>query len=79
MYLPQRSKASQRRAIRSEYPDAVDDRALWPGLAAALRRYFGGERVEFDVRLDTTGAGDFEATVWQVCMRVPYGTHSLRL
>jgi methylated-DNA-[protein]-cysteine S-methyltransferase len=73
VYLPQRSRARLRQVIRVEFAEAVEDRMLLPELAAALGRYFDAQRVEFDVRLDFANAGEFDAAVWQACLRVPYG------
>jgi methylated-DNA-[protein]-cysteine S-methyltransferase len=73
VYLPQRSKSGLRRAIRSEFSAAVEDPTLLPDLAEALRRYFAGHPVDFDVRLDCADAAEFVVAVWQACLRVPYG------
>jgi methylated-DNA-[protein]-cysteine S-methyltransferase len=37
-----------------------------------LREYFGGERKEFDLKLDPTGS-DFEMQVWAELRQIPYG------
>lgn len=73
VYLPQRSAAALRRIMRRELPGVRENNRLLPELADALRRYFAGERVEFDVRLDCGDAADFRADVWQACLRVGYG------
>lgn len=42
-----------------------------------LRAYFGGERVEFDLPLASTGGSEFERAVWAELRRIPYGqTHT---
>lgn len=73
VFSPRRSKIGLRQAIRAEFPATVEDRTVLPELAEALRRYFDGQRVDFDVRLDCADAGEFTAAVWQACLRVPYG------
>jgi methylated-DNA-[protein]-cysteine S-methyltransferase len=73
IYLPERSADALRRRIRRDLPDIREDGRLLPELADTLRRYFAGERVEFDVRLDCGDAADFRADVWQACLRVGYG------
>ena len=73
VHLPEPSAAALRRLIRRDLPNLREDRRLLPELADALRRYFAGERVEFDVRLDCGDAPDFRADVWQTCLRVGYG------
>ncbi len=72
-YLPGQTQASLRRCIWNDFADAVEDRALLPKLAAALRDYFDGRRVRFDVRLDCDTAGDFTRAVWNACRRVGHG------
>ena len=73
LYLPHRSKTAQRQAIKSDFETTTEDDTLLPELADALRRYFDGERVEFDIRLDCDGAAEFTAAIWRACRRVPYG------
>ncbi len=38
-----------------------------------LAEYFRGERQEFDLRLDWSGATDFNQSVWRELLRIPYG------
>lgn len=38
-----------------------------------LAEYFRGERREFDLPLDWSGAGDFHQSVWRELLRIPYG------
>lgn len=73
VYVGQRCEAGLRRAIRREFPAAIEDDTLLPELADALRRYFDGQRAEFDVRLDCADASDFHVDVWQACRQVGYG------
>jgi methylated-DNA-[protein]-cysteine S-methyltransferase len=73
-YLPEAGAAAGlRRRIRSDYPDATEDDALLPKLAAAVRRYFAGDPVEFKAAYDWNGRGAFETAVWKACAAIPYG------
>jgi methylated-DNA-[protein]-cysteine S-methyltransferase len=38
--------------------------------------YFRGERKEFEVELDLTGATGFDLQVWHQMLRIPYGSQS---
>lgn len=72
VYLPVRNLGGLKRAIRTD-GDATEDHALMPDLAAALKRYFAGEAVEFSVPLDLDASTQFEADVWRACRRINYG------
>jgi len=39
----------------------------------ALRRYFAGERVAFDLPLSVRGGSEFERAVWAALYAIPYG------
>jgi methylated-DNA-[protein]-cysteine S-methyltransferase len=73
VYLPYRSLASLKRAIRADAPGAVEEPNLMPTFAAALEQYFAGEQVEFDIPLDGREWSSFELDVWQACRRISYG------
>lgn len=59
---------------RLAYERAVDEEAVEPLRQAAdqLRRYFAGECLQFDCRLDLRGTA-FQQAVWQAMYRIPYG------
>lgn len=38
-----------------------------------LQSYFAGERKSFDLKLDWSGASDFNKSVWEVLVTIPYG------
>lgn len=40
---------------------------------AQLQSYFAGERKAFDLKLDWSGASDFNRSVWEVLVTIPYG------
>jgi methylated-DNA-[protein]-cysteine S-methyltransferase len=73
VYLPSRSAERITRLIRKDAPDAVEDRRLMPGLAAALKRYFAAKVVDFDVPLDCTGWTPFAVDAWRACRQIGYG------
>lgn len=73
VYLPQADADALRRTIRTAYPDAVEDEGLLPELADQFQRYFAGERVTFDARLDWSEHTNFEIDVWRACAEIPYG------
>ena len=73
VFLPTPRGAGLRKEIRAEFPGAAEDRGLIPGLAHALRRYFEGKKVAFDVTFDLAGHGDFHIDVWNACRRLGYG------
>ena len=73
VYLPFRSTRALKRAIHKQAADATEDASLMPAFAGALRRYFAGEPVKFDVRLDWAGRTRFEIDAWEACRRIGYG------
>lgn len=73
IYLPERREGVQRRRIRREYPQAVENPALLPELCRDLSRYFQGHAVEFDVPFDWPESSPFERAIWEVCRSVGYG------
>jgi methylated-DNA-[protein]-cysteine S-methyltransferase len=73
VYLPARTAEALKRAIRKDAPNATEDRRLLPELAGALQRYFAGQPVNFDVKLDWTDRSEFDADVYHACRRIPYG------
>ncbi len=56
------------------FDQAVEGEAVDPLKQAAdqLRRYFAGERLQFDCKLDLRGTA-FQQAVWQAMYRIPYG------
>lgn len=54
-------------------PDSVDSGAAGAAVAE-LAAYFAGRVRAFDVRLDLTDAGAFDAAVWTAVRSIPFGT-----
>lgn len=73
VYLPTRTVAALKRAIKRDVPDATEDRRLLPDFAGTLQRYFAGRPVSFDVKIDWSDRSDFEIDVYHACRRIPYG------
>jgi methylated-DNA-[protein]-cysteine S-methyltransferase len=73
VYLPEKSLDALKRSIARDYADAEASHDLLDEFANDLQRYFEGEAVEFDVRLDWSGRNAFEIDVWRACRRIPYG------
>lgn len=73
VYLPHGSRRVLTATVRREFPGACESGRLLNDLVEALRRYFAGQPVEFDVPLDLRGASRFEAAVWRACQKVAYG------
>jgi methylated-DNA-[protein]-cysteine S-methyltransferase len=71
--LPRGSAAQVEAELLAESPQAVEDERLLSKLVDAFKRYFQGEHVAFDVKLDCAGAAPFERRVWDVCREVGYG------
>lgn len=73
-YLPGRTEAETRARIQRDFPDAHEDPALLPEVAALLLRYYHGEPVDFEhVRFDWSGHSSFEIDVWRACTEIGYG------
>ena len=65
-------------APHSDNPEAVRERrradAPFADVRDQLEAYFAGDRVEFDVALNTDGAPAFFTTVWHRLLAIPFGT-----
>ena len=72
VYLPTRTLSEARGEVRGEFSEAIEDPQLLPKFASQLERYFLGEPIEFDVRIDGSGT-EFEKDVWQACRGIAYG------
>ena len=73
VYLPCGRRSEIKRAVAEDFPDAIEDERLLGKLTGDLRRFFDGEPVEFDVRLDWSGAAPFDVDVWRTCREIRYG------
>lgn len=73
--LPQPSEADALALLQSLAGESTPDRE--GGLQAtgdALRRYYDGEDVQFDERLDMSRGSEFQQQVWQATRRVARGS-----
>jgi len=73
--LPRRSRNEALETVLAGLPVSyVEDEAAFGDLPDRLRRYFAGERVDFDdVEVDLNVYGPFQAEVIRAAKRVPYG------
>jgi len=56
---------------RMETAQCTDN--LMPELVALLKRYFKGERIHFEVKLDLSPSTDFQRRIWQAARHIPCG------
>jgi methylated-DNA-[protein]-cysteine S-methyltransferase len=56
------------------YPLASAENEITWKTADLIARYFSGEMVEFGFPLDLEGYTDFQRSVYQAVLRIPYGT-----
>ncbi len=71
-YLPGR-KADIKRAIRSQWPDAVETTNPLPGFRRQVLDYFAGKTRRFNVDIDLSEVPTFRQSVLRACRRIPYG------
>ncbi len=72
IYLPLETRGDVKQRICHEFQGAREQAGLMSKLATNLKRFFKGEQVEFDVRLDWSGWNSFEVDVWRACRLIPY-------
>ncbi len=65
-----------RAALAERYPEAEHDPDLLPEFQEQLRRYFAGDPVTFDVKIDLQGMTPFQRKVLDACATIGYG-HTL--
>ncbi|MDX2200432.1 MAG: methylated-DNA--[protein]-cysteine S-methyltransferase [Phycisphaerae bacterium] len=73
VYLPEASEPALLRKIHADEPEAVENARLLPELADALRRYFAGKPVTFEVELDIGEFTAFQQAALRACAAVGYG------
>jgi methylated-DNA-[protein]-cysteine S-methyltransferase len=59
--------------VSAEFPEAVEQPLLFEAAIRLLRRYLGGERVDFDIPVDLSGLNPFTSRVLTEIRRIPYG------
>lgn len=72
-FLPQRRKAQIEGDLARRCPQAKPSPRLLPELVRAIRAYFAGRPVRFDVRLDLDGVSEFRRRVFAACRKIPRG------
>lgn len=69
-----RSESSFVRLLEREHGSMpVREDAFFGPVKKTLSRYWAGEPVEFDLKLDLSDATPFQAAVWKTLCRIPYG------
>jgi methylated-DNA-[protein]-cysteine S-methyltransferase len=71
-YLPGLGRRLARK-LRTDWPDATEAPGLFAKLQAAIRAYFAGRQVSFNVKLDLSDYTPFQEAVLRACHRIPYG------
>lgn len=71
--LPQVDRAACEREICSRFPAAVSAPSLFKELQEAIRGYFAGERVAFDVVVDLGAVSAFQRAILVACRRIRFG------
>ena len=71
--LPQPSLAAVQEFIMRGFPGAVDDPNHFSDLPSRLGRYFKGEHVSFNDKLDLNDASAFKRAVWIAARAIPHG------
>lgn len=66
----ERNMRRLQRGFKAEFHEAASD--ILMRTKAELDEYFGGRRRTFDIPLFTVGT-DFQKSVWQVLLEIPYG------
>jgi len=65
--------ADARQRAAAEFPEAEEQPGRFEAATRLLRRYFSGERVEFDIPLDLFGLKPFSSAVLTEIRHIPYG------
>jgi methylated-DNA-[protein]-cysteine S-methyltransferase len=68
------SSVALTKRIRLLYPEAVNESCVTSVAASALRRYFAGERVSFDIPIDRGTFTPFQDEVYGAVSCIPYGS-----
>jgi O-6-methylguanine DNA methyltransferase len=77
--LPKHNPADALAEVDQSLGAAARGDSLLPRVGAALRRYFAGERAEFDFPLDLSRVSPFARRVLRAVAQIPYGeTRSYR-
>ncbi len=67
------SGANVRRAIRRDWPEAVETPNALPGFRKQVTDYFAGKLKRFAVDVDLSDVPPFRQSVLRACQRIPYG------
>ncbi len=71
--LPQPTAEAARAGLGRDAAEAELAPGSFDGLIERLQRYFRGQRVDFNDRLDMSAGTPFQQAVWQATQRIGYG------
>jgi len=72
VFLPEHEQETLRLLLAASYPNLVYEESDHPAKQALLK-YFGGEKVGFDFRLDFSDHTSFRRAVYAATRKIPYG------
>ncbi len=73
IFLPGLDKTELRKKIEEEFPGCKDGAAFLNGAKKEIKKYFSGQRVDFDFPLDLSRATSFQKRVYRVMRTIPFG------
>ncbi|MDD5312171.1 MAG: methylated-DNA--[protein]-cysteine S-methyltransferase [Dehalococcoidia bacterium] len=73
LVLPAASKNKIVRQLKQNLENGLINRDYPGDLTDKIRRYFEGNPVRFDCKLDLSGATDFQCAVWKTTRNIPRG------
>ena len=71
--FPQFSAQDVQSLLGYGFNSAIRSPKLFHNLTERLRKYFRGDKTDFPVKLDLSGATDFQCAVWEKARVIPYG------
>ena len=71
--FPQSSAREVQSLLGDGFNSAIRSPKLFHNLTERLRAYFRGDRTDFPVKIDLSGAIDFQRAVWEKARAIPYG------
>ncbi len=71
--LPRPSREAMLQLTIEGFPEAIGDASFFDDLTERLKRFFEGELVSFDDKLDLAHATMFRRAVWEATRSIPYG------
>jgi O-6-methylguanine DNA methyltransferase len=73
IYLPMDRREWARGLIKTNFPEAVEDREFYQLETDQIREYFQGQRKEFQFSLDLSPSTPFQKRVYEILLTIPFG------